>query len=264
MTLAHGTCDLDRAMTSSPKDRRKSRPQKEKEKVVEDVSRVTFVRHPSAPLGVPAQVRALHQQQQQDGSPSSCSLPARDASADARAVARRLPPSCGPVSDLELHSVHRVGLEMLEARSALDENEGAEEDPERLEGFARSRMEASPDQAERVEREAARGVDFGHDEVLFRDLQALDVSESEFREFRGRKKQASSSQKKRIPAPSMEDFHSPYPGEDMAVEAGEHDQEEVFRQLDEARKRRRNRRKERPQSDTSSDYISTLDRLGLR
>ncbi len=248
---------------------------KEGEEPEKRTDKVTFVRNASAPLDGGVEVTALHDQVPTEKKKSWTRLPSRTASDDAASRAAEAAPSAttGPASELELNSVHRVGDEMLRARAALTRAEGAEDDALELNGFAQRRLDSSPEERRRLEREAARGVDFEPEEVLFRDLQGLDVSESEFRELEGRRQKGRPPGFPRqvVPMPRMEDFHRPYAGEDVAVEDDEHDEEKLFRLLDRARKERRmrwrqGRRDASDSSRTSSsrEFIKKLDDWGLR
>ncbi len=242
-----------------------------------DVNKVSFVRHPSATVSTstkkkPVIVSAFHEADSflpAANTKGFAPLPSRTSSDD-RASRLAAPPAVsGPASELDLHSVHRVGADILDARAAISRSQAAAADPGERERYARRRLEeAEPEERAAVEREAARGVDFDPEEVLFKDLQALDVSESEFREGGGSSGAREGIRRRPpIPMPRMEDFHTPYAGEDRPVEDGEQDMEEILKMLDKTRKERRMRKKKEGDGKSAEDsrkYVKKLDEWGLR
>jgi hypothetical protein len=202
-------------------------------------------------------------------------LPARTEAQDRQSRGNRLPPSArgsvGVLTEPDLNSVHRVGNDMLEAKKALVEVDRLAVDPDLRRAYAEEKVEASPGARERVEREAAKGVDFADGEVLFRDLQALDISAREMARLRppppASRTEATGLRRQRVRAPTIEDFHEPFRGEERLAGPADHDPDEVFRELEEARRERRGGRRNNGNDSAAverdHEYFAKLKEWGL-
>ncbi len=167
----------------------------------------------------------------------------------------------GTFSDPNLNSVHRVGLDIVTAKKALDDVDRAKHDPEKRLDFARKKLEECHDERERVEKDVAQAVDFEDDEVIFKDLQALDLSEAKEDELPKRKAIRKRQPVSKPKTPTIDDFHTPFAGDDRPSEPSDHDSEMIFRMLERTQQDRRRERRER-QDRSHEDYFRRLDEWG--
>ncbi len=133
------------------------------------------------------------------------------------------PSSSAFLSEPDLNTVHRLGSRMLDVKNSLSRIETLGLPETRC--LSEDRLKRDPEVRKEIEQEAATGVNFLPDEVIFRDLQTLDISETEAavavaapsREPRKARKNETPPPSSRDPEPRIELFHSPYQGEDYAV-----------------------------------------------
>ena len=159
--------------------------------------------------------------------------------------------------DLRLNSIRVLEAKVASARSDLGKVEDDEKGMEMA--VARLNKELSEEETRALREASAKMVNVDREEEMFSRLQELDVSVSEFA-VKAEKKERKI--KKRDPVPRLEDYHTPYQGEDVPVFVG-FEYEEVAEAIEAADREAEAGRDEREQEWPYTLLADELERSGL-